>query len=81
MDSTVFTSLIAFYSGYRAVENSFTMIRVAGDGHSAVIDPYYRHWAGQNSFEQGTDNFYANVPIVSMNTVYANVGYIFLMLL
>jgi hypothetical protein len=42
------------------------MIRIAGgDGYSAVIDPYYRQWAAQNSFEQGLINFYANVAVVS----------------
>ena len=76
-DSPFFTPLITFASGYRAVENGFTMIRISGNGHSAIIDPYYRHWAGQNYFEQGTDNFYANVPMVSKKTIYASIGFIF----
>ena len=53
------------------------MIRITGDGHSAVIDPYYRHWAGQNFFEQGSKNFYVNVPVVSKKTFYAIIGFIF----
>ena len=32
--------------------------------------------AGPNS-EQGTDNFYYNVPVVSKKTFYANIGFIF----
>jgi apolipoprotein N-acyltransferase len=76
-DSLTMTPLLTFSSAYRAIENGFTMIRIAGDGHSAVIDPYYRHWAGQNSFEQGTPNFYVNVPVVSKKTFYASLGYIF----
>ncbi|MBN2531787.1 MAG: carbon-nitrogen hydrolase family protein [Spirochaetales bacterium] len=76
-DAIFFTPLITFGSGYRAVENGFTMVRIAGDGHSAVIDPYYRHWAGQNSFEQGSQNFYARVPVVSHTTFYAIIGFTF----
>jgi apolipoprotein N-acyltransferase len=76
-DTTFYTPLLTFSSGYRAVENGFTMIRITGDGHSAVIDPYYRHWAGQNFFEQGSTNFYANVPVVSKKTFYAIIGFIF----
>ena len=54
------------------------MVRIAGlAGNSAVIDPYYRHWAGQNFTEQGSTNFYANVPVVSKNTFYSIIGYIF----
>jgi apolipoprotein N-acyltransferase len=67
-DAPMFTPLITFSSAYRAVENGFTMIRISGGGHSAVVDPYYRHWAGQNYFEQETTNFYANVPVISRNT-------------
>ena len=77
LDAIAYTPLIAFSSAYRAVENGFTMIRITGDGHSAVIDPYYRQWAGQNSFEQGSTNFYANVPVVSQKTFYASIGFTF----
>ena len=76
-DTTFYTPLLTFSSAYRAVENGFTMIRITGDGHSAVIDPYYRHWAGQNFFEQGSTNFYVNVPVVSKKTFYAVIGYVF----
>jgi apolipoprotein N-acyltransferase len=76
-DTTFLTPLLTFSSAYRAVENGFTMVRITGDGYSAVIDPYYRVWAGQNFFEQGSMNFYANVPVVSRNTVYASIGYLF----
>lgn len=76
LDTSDYTPLFTFSSAYRAVENGFTMIRITGDGHSAVIDPYYRHWAGQNSFEQGSTNFYANVPVVSQKTFYASIGFI-----
>jgi apolipoprotein N-acyltransferase len=76
-DTTFYTPLLTFVSAYRAVENGFTMIRVAGDGHSAVIDPYYRQWAGQNFFEQGSTNFYANAPVVSKKTLYPIIGFIF----
>ncbi len=77
LDTIAHTPSFTFGSAYRAVENGFTMIRITGDGHSAVIDPYYRHWAGQNSFEQGTTNFYANVPVVSITPFYATIGFIF----
>ena len=76
-DTTFYTPLLTFVSAYRAVENGFTMIRIAGDGHSAVIDPYYRQWAGQNFFEQGSTNFYANVPVVSKKAFYVIIGFIF----
>lgn len=76
-DQIAITPLFTYSSGYRAVENGFTMIKITGDGYSAVIDPYYKQWAGQNSFELGTPNFYANVPVVSRETVYASIGYLF----
>jgi len=76
-DTIFYTPLLTFSSAYRAVENGFTMIRITGDGYSAVIDPYYRHWAGQNFFEQGSTNFYANVPVVSKKTFYSSIGFIF----
>lgn len=76
-DGDVFTPFITFSSAYRAVENGYTMIRVSGSGHSAVIDPFYRQWAGQNFIEQETSNFYVNVPVISTNTFYANGGFIF----
>lgn len=76
-DTIFYNPLLTFSSAYRAVENGFTMIRVTGDGHSAGIDPYYRHWAGQNFFEQGSVNFYANVPVVSKKTFYTRIGFIF----
>jgi apolipoprotein N-acyltransferase len=76
-DTTFYTPLLTFSSGYRAVENGFTMIRITGDGHSAVIDPYYRHWAGHNFFEHGSANFYVNVPVVSITTFYSIIGFIF----
>jgi len=76
-DTITYTPLFTFSSAYRAVENGFTMIKITGDGHSAVIDPYYRQWAGQNSFELGSTNFYVNVPVVSKKTFYAVIGFIF----
>jgi apolipoprotein N-acyltransferase len=76
-DTAFLTPLLTFSSAYRAVENGFTMVRITGDGYSAVIDPYYRVWAGQNFFEQGSMIFYANVPVVSRNTFYAGIGYLF----
>jgi apolipoprotein N-acyltransferase len=76
-DAAFFTPLIGFISAYRAVENGFTYIRISGGGHSAVIDPYYRHWAGQDFFTQGSTNFYANAPVVSIKTFYATIGFIF----
>jgi len=56
-----FYPLHTFNAGFRAVENGFTLVRVTGDGYSAVIDPYYRLWSAQDTFEQGTDNFTYNV--------------------
>jgi apolipoprotein N-acyltransferase len=77
-DAPIFSPFITFGSGYRAVENGFTMIRIAGlAGYSSVIDPYYRQWAVQNSCKQGTRNFYANVPVLSKKTFYAIIGFIF----
>ena len=76
-DTISYTPLFTFSSGYRAVENGFTMIRITGDGHSAVIDPYYRHWAGQDSFDNGSTNFYVNVPVVSRSTLHGSVGFVF----
>jgi apolipoprotein N-acyltransferase len=76
-DAVSFAPLLTFSSAYRAVENGFTMIRISGGGHSAVIDPYYRQWAGQSFLEQGSTNFYANVPVVSKKTFYAGIGFVF----
>jgi apolipoprotein N-acyltransferase len=77
-DSSIFAPLLTYSSAYRAVENGFTMIRIAGgDGRSVVIDPYYRQWAGQDCDKQNTKNFYANAPVVSINTFYAAIGFIF----
>ena len=76
-DAVYWTPLHTFTSAYRAVENGFTMIRITGDGNSAVMDPYYRHWSSQDTYIQGTMNFYANVPVISKNTFYAVIGFIF----
>jgi apolipoprotein N-acyltransferase len=76
-DAPTFIPFITFSSAYRAVENGFTMMRISGGGYSAVIDPYYRQWAGQIPFEQESTNFYVNVPVVSKNTFYASIGFIF----
>ena len=77
VDESAFTPLHIFNNGMRAVENGFTMVRIVGYGHSGVIDPYYRHWTSQNTLEHGTDNFYSNVPVISKNTVYSTIGYLF----
>jgi len=77
LDTPTMTPLATYSSGYRAVENGFTMVKVTGDGHSAVSDPFYRLWAGQNSFVQGTPNLYATVPVLSYETVYGSGGYVF----
>jgi len=76
-DTMAYTPFITFASAFRAVENGFTMIRIAGEGHSGVIDPYYRHWAGQDSFFVGAVNFHANIPVVSRSTVYTAAGFAF----
>jgi apolipoprotein N-acyltransferase len=75
-DTEAFTPLFTYSSAFRAVENGFTMVRVTGDGRSAVIDPYYREWAGQDSSAHGTVNFYANVPVVSRTTFYGRFGHL-----
>lgn len=77
IDGKVYTPLHTFNGGFRAVENGFTLFRVVGEGYSAVYDPYYRLWAGQNSFEQGKENFYSDVPVISRKTFYGNIGFIF----
>ena len=77
LDTQSMTPLATYSSGYRAVENGFTMVKVTGDGLSAVTDPAYRHWARQNSFVQGTPNLYATVPVVSHATVHSRGGYVF----
>lgn len=76
-DGIAWTPLHTFNGGMRAVENGFTMVRITGDGHSGVIDPYFRLWSSQDSFEQGTTNFYYNVPVISHNTIYGIIGLIF----
>jgi apolipoprotein N-acyltransferase len=76
-DVTTFVPLITFGSAFRAVENGFTMVRISGGGDSAVIDPYYRQWAGQSFQELGSRTFYANVPVVTLDTFNAGIGYIF----
>ena len=77
LDTVAYTPRFSYGSATRAVENGFTMIRITGDGHSAVIDPYFRQLAGQNSFEQGTPILYADVPAVSHDTIYASIGFLF----
>ncbi|HEQ71639.1 MAG TPA: hypothetical protein ENN69_04040 [Spirochaetia bacterium] len=77
-DSAMFTPLITDSSAYRAVENGFTMVRIAGyKGESAVIDPYYRCWARQNFTEHDSRNFYVNVPVGSYETFYSAIGFLF----
>ena len=76
-DTEPMTPLLAFVPGVRSVEYGFTMIRVTGYGQSVVFDPYYRQWGGQNSFAQGTPNFYVNVPVISRETFYTRFGYVF----
>ena len=76
-DAPAWTPLHTFNNGYRAVENGFTMVRIVGDGHTAVIDPYYMHWGGMDTYQLGTDNFYFNVPVISRNTIYGYFGFIF----
>lgn len=77
LDGLPFTPMATLNHGYRAVENGFTLVRVTGDGLSAVIDPNYRIWAAQDTFGQGTDNFYCRVPVISGNTFYSAVGFLF----
>jgi apolipoprotein N-acyltransferase len=77
MDAAMFTPLYAFGSWYRAVENGFTMVRIAGGGYTAVIDPYFRLWAAHSVPEIGSTNFYANIPVVSKKTFYARIGFVF----
>ena len=76
-DTSFYTPLLSFISAYRTVENGFTMVRITGEGYSTVIDPYYKHWSGQNFFEQGSTNFYTNVPIISRKTFYSKIGFLF----
>ena len=76
-DTISYTPSLTYTSAYRAVEDGFTMVRVTGDGQSAVIDPYYRQWANQSTFDHGTVNFYANVPVVSRTTFYGRLGFLF----
>jgi apolipoprotein N-acyltransferase len=76
-DTAAHTPSFTFASAYRTVEDGFTMVRITGDGQSAVIDPYYRNWAAQSSFDHGTINFYANVPVVSRTTFYGVIGFCF----
>lgn len=76
-DTEPMTPLLAFAPGVRAVENGFTTIRVTGYGQSVVFDPYYRQWGSQNSFEQGNPNFYVNIPVISGETFYTRIGYVF----
>lgn len=77
-DAPMFVPMFTFGSAYRAVENGFTMVRVAGlTGYSAAIDPYYRLWAGQDFTAREPSVFHANVPVVSRRTVYSGIGYLF----
>jgi apolipoprotein N-acyltransferase len=76
-DTISFTPFFTYASAYRAVEDGFTMVRVTGDGQSAVIDPYYRQWANQSTFDHGTVSFYTNVPVVSRATFYGRLGFLF----
>lgn len=77
-DAAIFNPLITYSSAYRAVENGFTMVRIGGfKGDSAVIDPYYRYRAGQNFTEHGAKNFYTNVSVISFDTFYASIGFLF----
>jgi apolipoprotein N-acyltransferase len=77
-DAPMFVPLFTFNSAYRAVENGFTMVRVAGlTGYSAAIDPDYRIWAGQDFTAREPSIFYVNVPVVSRRTVYSGIGYLF----
>jgi apolipoprotein N-acyltransferase len=76
-DGRSWTPLHTLQGGIRAVEQGFTFIRITGDGQSAAIDPYFREWANFNSFDQGTDNFYFSVPVLSRSTFYGKAGYLF----
>lgn len=77
LDTVAHTPRFSLSSAIRAVENGFTMVRVTGDGHSTVVDPYFRQVAGQDSFQQGTPILYVDVPVVSHQTVYARIGFLF----
>jgi apolipoprotein N-acyltransferase len=77
LDTAAHTPRFSLSSAIRAVENGFTMVRVTGDGLSTVIDPYFKQVAGQDSFQLGTPILYVDVPVVSHQTVYAAIGFLF----
>jgi len=76
VDGRAFTPMATLNHAYRAVESGFTLVRITGDGLSAVVDPSYRFWAARDTFEQGTGSLYCDVPVISRRTFYAAYGFL-----
>jgi len=75
-DGDVGVPIHTLNNAFRAVEYGFTIVRVT-QGFSAVHDPYYQQWAAQLTVHQGNENFYVNVPVISVTTFYSRVGFLF----
>lgn len=76
-DGKAFGLKIGYISALRAVENGFTMVRVSSGGLTAVIDPQFTQWAKYDGMIEEKTDFYAKVPVISGNTIYGKVGYLF----
>lgn len=61
-------------SSLRAVENSYSLVRVTSNGISAVIDPFGRLSFKSNSIGNDSPDFIVDVPLGSGQTPYALLG-------
>lgn len=76
-DGKAFGLKIGYISALRAVENGFTMVRISSGGLTAVIDPQFTQWAKYDGMIEENTDFYAKIPVISGNTIYGKIGYLF----
>lgn len=74
-------TLHADMARFRAVEQGVSVLRVASDGESTVLDPYGRVWGRHRWSEHGPDAFSTSVPVRRVQTLYSRIGDLFGMLL
>jgi apolipoprotein N-acyltransferase len=62
---------------FRAIENGVTLVRQADNGLSIVVDPYGRVTAAMDHFNSSERVMVAQVPILSVLTLYPYIGDLF----
>ena len=76
-DSRPYAASALAMADYRAIENGFSMIRPAGNGLSAVVDPQGRVLASQDYFTNNSRIMLTSLPLHRVTTIYSRIGDVF----